>query len=66
MQCLVESYEFKFNSRSLQYVHALDTTLGDNICQLIATGRWVFSGNLASSINKTDHYRVTEMRRFPQ
>jgi hypothetical protein len=35
-----------------------DTTLCDNVCQWLATGRWFLPGTLVSSINKTDHHDI--------
>jgi hypothetical protein len=39
----------------------LDTTLCDQVCQCLATGRWFFPGTLVSSTNKADHHDVTEI-----
>ena len=39
----------------------LDTTLCDNICQLLATGRWFSLGTPVSSTNKTDRHYTTEI-----
>jgi hypothetical protein len=37
------------------------TTLCDNVCQWLATGRWFSPGSLVSSTNKTDHHDITEI-----
>ena len=37
-----------------------DTTLCDQVCQWLATGRWFSPGTPVSSINKTDHHDITE------
>ena len=39
----------------------LDTTLHDQVCQWLATGRWFSPGILFSSTNKTDRNDVTEI-----
>jgi hypothetical protein len=36
----------------------LDTTLCDEICQRLATGRWFSQGTPVSSTNKTDHHEI--------
>ena len=38
-----------------------DTTLYDNVCQLLAVDQWFSSGTLISSTNKTDHHDITEI-----
>ena len=40
---------------------ALDTTLCDEICQWLATGRWFSLGPTVSSTNKTDHHDISEI-----
>jgi hypothetical protein len=35
--------------------------LWDNVCQLLATGRWFSPGTPVSSINKTDRHDITEI-----
>ena len=35
---------------------ALDITLCDKVCQLLATGQWLSPGTPVSSTNKTDHH----------
>jgi hypothetical protein len=37
------------------------TTLCDQFCQWLATGRWFSLGSLVSSINKTDRHDITEI-----
>ena len=49
-------WSYEFESRSWRGV--LDTTLGDKVCQWIATGRW-FSP--VSSTNKTGFHDITEI-----
>jgi hypothetical protein len=39
----------------------LDTTLYDNVCQWLATGRWFSPGTPVSSTNKTDRHDITEI-----
>ena len=39
----------------------LDTTLCDEICQWLATGRCFYPGNPVSSTNKTDRHDITEI-----
>jgi hypothetical protein len=39
----------------------LDTTLCDEVCQWLATGRWFSPGPTVSSTNKTDHHDITEI-----
>ena len=50
---------------TLRHINVLDATLCDNVCQLLATGRWFSTGNPVSSINKTDctchHHDITEI-----
>ena len=38
----------------------LDTTLCDQVCQWLATGRWFSLGTPVSSTNKTDYHDTTE------
>ena len=40
---------------------ALDTTLCDQVCQLLATGRWFSPGTPVSPTNKTDRHDITEI-----
>jgi hypothetical protein len=40
--------------------HQQTGLLCDNICQLLATGRWFSSGTPVSSTNKTDRQDITE------
>ena len=37
------------------------TTLCDNVCQWLATGRWFSPGPLVSFTNKTDRHDITEI-----
>jgi hypothetical protein len=39
----------------------LDTTLCDQVCQWLATGRWFSPDTQVSSTNKTDHHNITEI-----
>ena len=39
----------------------LDTTLCDEICQWLTTGRWFSTGTSVSSTNKTDCHDITEI-----
>ena len=39
----------------------LDTTLCDEVCQWLATGRWFSPGTPVFSTNKTDHHDITEI-----
>jgi hypothetical protein len=39
----------------------LDTTLFDEVCQWLATGRWFTPGTPVSSINKTDCHDIAKM-----
>jgi hypothetical protein len=41
--------------------HQQTGLLCDNICQLLATGRWFSSGTPVSSTNKTDRHLITEI-----
>jgi hypothetical protein len=52
-------YICEFEPRSWRGV--LDTTLGDNVCQWLTTGRWFSLGTPVSSINKTDCHDITEI-----
>jgi hypothetical protein len=40
---------------------ALDTTICDKVCQLLAAYRWISPGTPVYSTNKTDHHDITEM-----
>jgi hypothetical protein len=40
---------------------ALDTTLHDKVCQLLASGRWFSPGTPVSSTNRIDHHDITEI-----
>ena len=42
-------------------IKARCTTLGDKVCQWLATGRWFSLGPPVSSTNKTDHHDITEI-----
>ena len=42
-------------------IRARCTTLCDNVCQWLATGRWFSSGPPVPSTNKTDHHDITEI-----
>ena len=48
-----------FESRSWR--DELDTTLCDEVCQCLVTGRWIFLGTPVSSTNKTDNHDITEL-----
>jgi hypothetical protein len=37
------------------------TTLCDKVCQWLSTGRWISSGTLVFSTNKTDRHDITEI-----
>ena len=39
----------------------LDTTLCDNVCKWLATGRWLSPGTQVSSTNMTDSHDISEM-----
>ena len=39
----------------------LDTTLWDNVCQWLVTGRWFSPGTLVSFTNKTDCHNIAEI-----
>jgi hypothetical protein len=39
----------------------LDTTLGDQVSQGLATGRWFSPVTPVSSTNKTDHHNIAEI-----
>jgi hypothetical protein len=52
-------YCCEFGSRSWRSV--LKTTLCDNVCQSLVTGRWSFSVTLICSINKIDRHDITEI-----
>jgi hypothetical protein len=39
----------------------LNTTLCDEVCQWLATGRWFSPGTPVSSSNKTDRHVITEI-----
>jgi len=61
VQCAIGAYhhlccEFESCSGGV-----LNTTLCDKVCQWLATGRWFSPGTPLSSINKTDHYVITEI-----
>ena len=49
----------EFESRSWRGI--LETTLCDEVCQWLATGRWCTPGTPVSSINKTDRRDITEI-----
>jgi len=57
-QCLSP---LKFWVRTLIRRGALETTLFDKVCQLLATGRWFSPGTSVSSTNKTDRHDITEI-----
>ena len=60
--CAISAYHH--NSSELGHLSLrdlLDTTLGDNVCQLLATGRWFSPGTVVSSTNKTDSHDITEI-----
>ena len=40
---------------------ALDTTLFDQVCRLLATDRWFSPGTPVSLTNKTDRHDITEI-----
>jgi hypothetical protein len=42
-------------------IRARCTTLCDNVCQWLATGRCFSLGTLISSTNKTDRHNITEI-----
>ena len=42
-------------------IRARCTTLCDNVCQWLATGRWFSLGSPVSSINKTDCHNIAEI-----
>ena len=42
-------------------IRAMCTTLCDNVCQWLATGRWFSPGPPVSSTNKTDRHDITEI-----
>ena len=42
-------------------IMVLDTTLYDEVCQWLATGRWFSPATLVSSTNKTDRHDITEI-----
>ena len=52
-----------YNSCILQFVRSLrgvlDTTLCNNVCQLLATGRWFSPATPVSSTNKIDSHDIT-------
>jgi hypothetical protein len=52
-------YSCEFESHSWRGV--LETTLCDQVCQLLVAGRWFSPGTLVSSTNKTDHHNITEI-----
>ena len=52
-------WSYEFESRSWRGV--LDTTLGDKLCQWIATGRWSSPGTPVFSTNKTGFHDITEI-----
>jgi hypothetical protein len=52
-------YCCEFGSRSWRSV--LKTTLCDNVCQSLVTGRWSFSVTLVCSTNKIDRHDITEI-----
>jgi hypothetical protein len=53
------NWSCEFEPRSWRDV--LDTTLCDQVCQLLATGRWFTLGTLVSSANKTGSHDITEI-----
>ena len=58
----ISAYHHKcceFESHSWQ--DALDTTLCDQVCQWLATGRWFSPGTSVSSTNITDRQDITEI-----
>jgi len=58
--CAISAYQYlscEFEPHSWQGV--LDTTLYDNVCQWLATGRWFSPGTPVSFTNKTDCHDIT-------
>jgi hypothetical protein len=53
------NYRYKFESRSWRCV--LDTTLCDNVRQLLSIGRWYFPSTPVSSTNKTDRHDIAKI-----
>ena len=60
--CAISAYQKRgcdFNPRSWQDV--LDTTLGDKVCQWLATCWWFSPGTPISSTNKTERQDIAEI-----
>ena len=58
-QCISSLWVVSSNSAWARCV--LDTTLCDEVCQWLATGRWLSPATPVSSTNKTDHHDITEI-----
>jgi hypothetical protein len=50
----------------LWYMVVGSTTICDQVCQLLATGRWFSPGPPASSTNLTDRHDITEILLYIQ
>ena len=46
---------------TLGHINVLDATLCDNVCQLLATGRWFSTATLVFSTNKTHRHDKAEI-----
>jgi hypothetical protein len=46
---------------TLGHINVLDATLCDNVCQLLATGRWFSTSTLVFSTNKTHRHDQAEI-----
>jgi hypothetical protein len=46
---------------TLGHINVLDATLCDNVCQLLATGRWFSTATLVFSTNKTHRHDMAEI-----
>jgi hypothetical protein len=54
-----QHWSCEFESRSSWGV--LETTVRDNVCLWLATGRFIYKGTPVSSTSKTDRHDITEI-----
>ena len=60
--CAISAYHhYSCEFESYSWRGVLETTLCDQVCQLLVAGRWFSPGTLVSSTNKTDHHNITEI-----
>ena len=59
LECILHYLSCEFESRLWRGV--LDTTLCDQVCQWLATGRWFSPGTSVSSTNLTDRHYIADI-----